>query len=63
MLLSEQEVNLDDPEIKLLKEWLPKISDEGRAYIKGASKALLYAQETSGTVVKQTMNLEPHHDK
>jgi hypothetical protein len=53
MLLSDQEINLEDPEIKLLKEWLPKISGEWRAYIKGASKALLYAQETFSNVVEQ----------
>ena len=40
----------EEPEIRLLEEWLPKISGEYRAYIKGATQALLYAQEgISGT--------------
>ena len=43
----KQETEQEEPEIGLLKEWLPKISGESRAYIKGASKALLYAQEES----------------
>jgi hypothetical protein len=45
MLDSEQETVPEEQEIGLLKEWLPKISGECRAYIKGVSKALLYAQE------------------
>jgi hypothetical protein len=49
MLEIEQQTDREDPEIMLLKEWLPKISGECRAYIKGASKALLFAQESSGS--------------
>ena len=41
----KQETAQEEQEIKLLKEWLPRISMEFRAYIKGATKALLYAQE------------------
>jgi len=41
----EQETALEEREIGLLREWLPKIGGEYRAYIKGAAKALLYAQE------------------
>ena len=41
----EQEAALEEQEIGLLREWLPKIGGERRAYIKGATKALLYAQE------------------
>ena len=44
MLIIKHEVSLKS-EIKLLKQWLPRISTEERAYLKGASKALLYAQE------------------
>jgi len=35
----------DTQEIELLEEWLPALSAKERAYIKGATKALLYAQE------------------
>ena len=35
----------EKPEINLLEEWLAKISEDHLAYIKGASQALLYAQE------------------
>jgi len=41
----EQQNEHEESEITLLKELLPKISGEYRAYIKGASEALLYAQE------------------
>jgi len=41
-----QQGESEESEIKQLKEWLFKISKEDRAYIKGASKALLYIQET-----------------
>jgi hypothetical protein len=40
-----QEKAQEEQEIRLLREWLPKISGECRAYIKGATKALLYTQE------------------
>ena len=40
-----QETTLEEQEIGLLRELLPKISGEYRAYIKGATEALLYAQE------------------
>jgi hypothetical protein len=45
MLLFEQETATEEQEIELLKEWLPRIGGECRAYIKGATQALLYAQE------------------
>jgi len=41
----QQETVQEEKEIGLLREWLPKIRGECRAYIKGAVKALLYAQE------------------
>ena len=47
----EQPVEYEDPEISLLKEWLPKIKGEKLAYIKGASKALLYVQENQNTLL------------
>jgi hypothetical protein len=37
--------NHDDQEIALLEAWLPSLSTKERAYIKGATEALLYAQE------------------
>jgi len=40
-----EETLQEEQEIGLLKEWLPKISGECRAFLKGASQALLYAQE------------------
>ena len=45
MLDLEQEKTQEEQEIGLLREFLPKISGECRAYIKGATEALLYAQE------------------
>ena len=51
----EQQSEHEEPEIILLKEWLLKINGENLAYIKGASKALLYAQEFQ--------NLPLDHDK
>ena len=42
-----QQIEVEEREISLLKELLPKISSECRAYIKGAAEALLYAQENS----------------
>ena len=37
-----------EEEIDLLKEWLPMLNANERAYLKGATEALLYVQE--GTV-------------
>jgi len=45
--LEAQETPQEEQEIGLLRELLPKISGEYRAYIKGATEALLYAQEDS----------------
>jgi len=45
---TEQYIECEEPEISLLREWLPRISSEYRAYIKGASQALLYVQEIQG---------------
>ena len=41
----EQETAIEEQEIGLLRELLPRIDGECRAYIKGATTALLYAQE------------------
>jgi hypothetical protein len=38
------QIDHDDQEIALLEAWLPSLSTKERAYIKGATKALLYAQ-------------------
>ena len=48
MVAMRQQPEYEELEIGLLKEWLPRISREYRAYIKGASKALLYVQEIHG---------------
>ena len=48
MKANKQQIEYAEPEISLLREWLLKINREYRAYIKGASKALLYAQELQG---------------
>jgi hypothetical protein len=47
MLHLKQETIQEEEEIVLLREWLPQIGEEHRAYIKGATEALLYAQEDS----------------
>jgi len=38
-------VDHDDHEIALLEKWLPSLSAQERAYFKGATEALFYAQE------------------
>jgi len=43
--LEAQKTTPEEQEIGLLRELLPKISGECRAYIKGAAEALFYAQE------------------
>ena len=45
MKADKHEAESAESEIALLKELLPKLSSEYLAFIKGASKALLYAQE------------------
>jgi len=41
----KQKTTTEEQEIGLLREWLPRIGGKDRAYIKGATQALLYAQE------------------
>jgi len=55
MIYSEQEKNQEEQEIGLLREILPKISGECRAYIKGAACALLYAQEEPQEISKNAI--------
>ena len=50
MLDKKQQTDHQEQEIQLLKEWLPKISREYLAYIKGAAQALLFAQEEQGEI-------------
>jgi len=45
MLEHKHENDHSEPDISLLREWLPKIKSENRSYIKGAVNALLYVQE------------------
>ena len=53
MIQSRQENDPEEPETELLKEWLSRISSESRAYIKGATEALIHVQEISGDAFKQ----------
>ncbi|MCL2444104.1 MAG: hypothetical protein FWD13_11680 [Treponema sp.] len=48
MKVYEQQAEYDELDINTLKEWLLKVNGECRAYIKGASEALIYAQENQG---------------
>ena len=52
MMNHEPQKENDEPEISQLKEWLSRVNGEYLAYLKGATKALLYVQETQG----QTMD-------
>ena len=51
IVLERQETAQEEQEIGLLRELLPKISGEFRAYIKGATEALLYAQEDTQKMI------------
>ena len=51
MMNQEPQKDYDEPEISQLKEWLSKVNGEDLAYLKGASKALLYAQENQGHIL------------
>ena len=53
MFQSKQDTDIEELKPELLKEWLFKIDGESRAYIMGASKALLYAQEIPNAVIEQ----------
>jgi hypothetical protein len=56
MMEKMKQPDFDESEIKLLKEWLPKLSTEYRAFIKGAAKALYYVQEIQHWPVKSNTN-------
>ena len=53
MFISDSKIDQEAMEAELPKKWLFQISDEHRAYIKGAIKALLYVQKSSGDLFKQ----------
>ena len=55
-MANEQQAEYKEPDINELKEWLLKISGEYRAYIKGASEALIYAQENQGIAMETDKN-------
>ena len=57
MVQFDKETDLEEPKTELLKAWLSRISSENRAYIKGASEALIHVQENSDEVFEQ-MNIE-----
>jgi len=44
----------EDKDLRLLKEYLPKLDKAKRAYLKGAAKALFYAQEEAPTIPNST---------
>ena len=46
MMNQEHTKQNDEPEISQLREWLSKVNGEYLAYLKGASEALLYVQES-----------------
>ena len=48
MMNQEHTKENDEPEISQLREWLSKVNGEYLAYLKGATKALLYVQESQG---------------
>ena len=54
MVGSMYKSDYEESEITLLRELLPKISGERRAFIKGASEAFLYVQENQSNI--------PDHD-
>ena len=54
MLEEKQETDREEPQIELLRELLSKLSVEKRAYIRGASEALIHAQEISPDGFNQT---------
>ena len=57
MVQGKSESNPEEPKAELLKEWLSRIGSKNRAYIKGASKALIHVQEISGDAFEQ-VNIE-----
>ena len=60
MLDSEQGTEYDEPEIGQLKEWLSKVSGEYRAYLKGASTALLFVQEIRDPACFSSLGFKNH---
>ena len=44
----------EDKDIRLLEELLPKLSKDKRAYLKGATEALFYAQESDPVISSST---------
>jgi hypothetical protein len=54
MMDLKEETEQEEQDIGLLKAWLPRISGRSRAFIKGASEALLYTQEESQKTTADT---------
>ena len=44
----------EDKDLSLLEEWLPKLDKGKRAYLKGAARALFYAQKTNPAIPNST---------
>ena len=59
MVENEYKLKHEEADLRFLKEWLPKISKVNRAYIKGASRALLYAQDNQVPI----SDFVHHHSK
>ena len=53
-------VGRNDREIELLEEWLPMLNAKERAYIKGATEALIYAQEDAAVPAGAVPCLRSH---
>jgi len=54
MLKKKKTEDTEDKDLRLLEEWLPKLSKKKQAYLKGASEALLYAQEGDPAISDST---------
>ena len=49
MLKEGKTKDKENEDLRLLEEWLPKLSKGKRSYLKGATEALFYAQEANPT--------------
>ena len=54
MFNEEKTEDSEDQDLRLLEEWLPKLSKDKRSYLKGATEALFYAQEADPTISNNT---------
>jgi len=50
MFIEEKTKDSEDQDLRLLEQWLPKLSKAKRAYLKGAAEALFFAQEEAPAI-------------